>query len=518
MSSLIYLLSKKAKNRIREALHRPSEIIVIILFLFLMFFTFFAGETAEQPTAFRSMDEFYAIVLALYAMIFVLSAKSGFVNGASMFSMADVNLLFPSPQKPRRLLTFGLLSQLGRSLMLGFFILYQYTWAHDAYGISLPVLFAVLIGYGVTVFLSQMLAMVIYSFTAGSDKKNNICKAVFYIVIAAFAGYVIVSAYLKGGELIPNIVSAANSVLMKFFPVAGFVQLGVTGVISGKWTWLAISIGCVVAFCGLYYALISMLNSDYYEDVLKATEVSFSAITARKEGKAIEVAPRNVKLGKTGLKKGEGASAIAEKHKIENRRSKILLLDITSIVFIVITIAFAWIAKDVTMAFVFNIYMSLFVVGTGRWAKELILPYVYLIPEPPFKKLINMLKEQIPSMIAESVVTFVPLYFLTDCTIGDIVGMVVAKISFSFLFIGVNLILQRFFGNGGNKVLIMFLYVFMAMLACVPSIAVYAVMAMTEYLLPSVTMLIMAAVNALISIIIIFCCRNILQTAEYNNK
>ncbi|MCM1544118.1 MAG: hypothetical protein NC110_02360, partial [Ruminococcus sp.] len=120
--------------------------------------------------------------------------------------------------------------------------------------------------------------------------------------------------------------------------------------------------------------------------------------------------------------------------------------------------------------------------------------------------------------VAESIVTFVPIYFLAECTVGDIIGLILAKISFGFLFIGVNLILQRFFGNGGNKVLIMFLYIFIAMLACVPSIAIYAVMAVTVYVIPSITFIIMSAVNVVMAGIIIFCCRNVLQTAEYNNK
>ncbi|MGN1214496.1 MAG: putative ABC exporter domain-containing protein, partial [Bacteroidaceae bacterium] len=86
-----------------------------------------------------------------------------------------------------------------------------------------------------------------------------------------------------------------------------------------------------------------VINADYYEDVLKATEVSFSAITARKEGKVAENAPRKVKVGKIGLPGGEGASAIAAKHKIENRRSRVFLLDMTSVIMALVTIGFTFI-------------------------------------------------------------------------------------------------------------------------------------------------------------------------------
>ncbi|MCM1544444.1 MAG: putative ABC exporter domain-containing protein, partial [Ruminococcus sp.] len=66
MSALFYLLFKKAKNRIKEMFRRPSELIAIVIFVLLGVFTIVTGDTAEAPIAHRSIDEFYAIVLALY--------------------------------------------------------------------------------------------------------------------------------------------------------------------------------------------------------------------------------------------------------------------------------------------------------------------------------------------------------------------------------------------------------------------------------------------------------------------
>ncbi|MGN0468749.1 MAG: putative ABC exporter domain-containing protein [Acutalibacteraceae bacterium] len=519
MSSTLYLISRKIKNRIKEAFHRPSELILIVVFLALIVFTVFTGNMSENviyPK--RSMDEFYAIVLALYAVVFVLTAKSGFVNGASMFSMADVNLIFTSPKKQTRVLTYGLLSQLGRSLLLGFFILYQYTWAHDSYGISYLDLLIVLVGYGVTVFLSQMLAMLIYSLTSGDDKRNNILKAVFYLVVAAFIVYVAVSAYNSNDGFLAGAVSAASSKFMKFFPVAGFVQLGVVGAVSKNFSFLLISVVCVAAFCALYFLLISLINADYYEDVLKATEVSFSAITARKEGKNVETAPRNVKIGKTGFKKGEGASAIAHKHKIENRRSKFFVLDITAIIMAVVTVAVGWFSHELIAAVVCNVYTLIFTIGTGRWAKELHLPYVYLIPEPPFKKLLYMLKEQFPAFLAEGIITFVPFYFIFSLSVPETASLVAVRVSFSFMFIGINLLLSRIFGSSDNKTLVVFLYFLLAMVFSVPGIVGYIVMSNFFMLGMAVSYLTMTILNTVVAFVLIFVCRNILACAEYNNK
>ena len=360
-------------------LHRPSELIIAVIFIALIVMNVFTAGQGGTEYARRDIDEFYAIVFAVYALVFLLSSKTGFVNGASMFSMADVNLLFTSPFSQKRLLSYGLVSQLGRSLMIGVFLIYQYSLLNDMYGIRLWQLLVCLAGYGVTVFLSQMLAMLIYSVTASDDKKCRIGKILFYGISAAFLVYLGLTAYNMNGELLPGVVAASGSFVMNFFPIAGFVRLGVVGLISGNMTNFAVGSLCIAAFVALYYLLVSVIHADYYEDVLKATEVSFSAITARKEGKVAENAPRKVRVGKIGLPGGEGASAIAAKHRVENRRSRVFLLDMTSVIMALVTIGFTFIMKESVGGFAFSVYISLFIVATGRWAKELLLPYVYML-------------------------------------------------------------------------------------------------------------------------------------------
>lgn len=519
MSSLVFLLSRKLKNRLKEMIRRPSELIVLAVFVALMGLTVFAGNSGSLPErGARSIEEFFAIVLALYVFEFVLIAKNGFLNGASMFSMADANFLFTAPKKPQSVLTFGLFSQLGRSLMLGVFILYQYSWVHDTYGVGFKEIIAVLVGYAAVAFLSQMLAMLLYSLTSASDKRCKTAKVIFYAVIAAFIGYLAYTSFNAGDDLISSVCKNANSPVMNFFPIAGFVRYGVVCAVSGNFKGLFVPVLCFVLCVVAFYVLVSKLKSDYYEDVLKATEVSFSAITARKEGKAAEAAPRNVRVGKTGFSKGVGASAIAEKHSIENRRSKVFILDMLSLIFALITIGFAFFVKDALSAFTMNVYFSIFTVGSGRWAKELLLPYVYLIPESPFKKLLNMLKEQLWTSIAEAVVTFVPFYFILKTPPLFVLGMIVGKLSFNFLFIGVNLILQRFFGNGGNKALLVVLYFVLAVVCAVPGIGAGVAVQTFIPFLEGALFFGVAFANVITGLIIIYCCRNVLTTSEFNNK
>ena len=70
----------------------------------------------------------------------------------------------------------------------------------------------------------------------------------------------------------------------------------------------------------------------YYEDVMQTTEAAYTSVTAAKEGRVQEAAPKNIKKGKMGIGKGFGANTFYYKHLIENRRGKILLLPTLTIV------------------------------------------------------------------------------------------------------------------------------------------------------------------------------------------
>lgn len=517
MNALVYLVSHKLKNRIKEIFHRPAELLLLLVGVALVGFVIFAGNLGDGSVP-RERTELSAIIFLLYALVFVLTAKNGFVNGASMFSMADVNLLFTGPNKSKTLLSYGLFSQMGRSLMLGLFILYQYSWVHNTYGVTLLDLVYILIGYGMTAFLGQMLAMLLYSFTSGSDSKVRIAKGVFYGMIAAFAGYLLLLVLRTPGDnWLERALVAVKTPVLHFFPAAGFIRLGVVGAMDGTTWQILVGVGCFFACLLVYYLLISVLDIDYYEDVLKATEVSFSAITARKEGKAQEMVPRNVKVGKTGIGKGAGASAIAAKHKVENRRGRVLWLDLSSVVFAVVTVGFAFFTKEMIAGLAMSIYMMVMTIGTGRWAKELLLPYVYLLPEKPAKKLFYMLKEQIPALLVQSAVNFIPFYFIFHCDWLTVVSFILARACAAWMFIGVDLLLHRWFGAGSSKALLLTLYFMLCAVVTIPGIIVAVVLYQSLFLPLSFCVLAMAAAELLVSLLLLFFSRNILSASECNN-
>ena len=167
MSALNYLILIRLKNTVKSLFQKPARLIYVIVVLVLIGFTIFAGHTDEGgATQYRDISELVAGATALYTLMFLMLVKNGFANGGSIFTMPDVNMIFPAPFEQRKVLFYGLIKQIGSSLLLSLFILFQYTWMHTSYGVQYGFLLILVLGYALSVFFGQFVAMVIYSLTS----------------------------------------------------------------------------------------------------------------------------------------------------------------------------------------------------------------------------------------------------------------------------------------------------------------------------------------------------------------
>ena len=529
-SPLVYLTAVKLKNQLLGVLKSPAKLVYAIFLVALFALTAFSGSTYGTEEL-RAPQELTAILTLFYTMMFLLVFASGSSSSSSpMFTLSDVTLLFPAPLSSNKILAYGLVRQLGLSLVLGFFILFQYSWMHGVYGVEVPGLLAIILGYGLTLFFAQLCSMASYVRTSGNERA---AKTVRYCVFGAAALYAVLGvlacrepllALAGGGSFEPLIAAGANffgTLPGLLFPASGW-SAGLTGaLLTGDWPLAGLFALLLVALLGVLLGLVLTCKNNYYEDVLATAETAQSAVTAQKEGQLTEVVPKNVKVGKTGLNKGWGASAIYYKHRVENRRSGVFFLSNMALIFDAIVVAYAFFMKDTGLVGILamSTYMQLFSVALGRFNRELIKPYIYLIPEPPLKKLLYALKESLISDALEAVVLFVIVGFIMEMSPVAAVFCVAARISYSLLFTAGNVLVERVFGMVQSKTLI-FLFYFLALLVmAVPGIAAcVAVVILLPALEVSGGLLALAAVNALIAVLVLWLCRNLLQYAELNSR
>lgn len=520
MKGLSYLFRTTLKNSLIQLVKSPSKLIVTLLTVLVLGSMMFipAGNTGAAFSG-RPMQEVYAMLIALYGVMFAITAFAGFGSGASFYSMADVNLLFSAPISPQRILTYGLVKQMGTSALIGIFLLFQYGWLRQTYGIGILEIVAIFLGYCVIMFCSQLTAMVIYIFTSCDDKKRQICKWCFFGFWALIVVLVGLPLLLKGNGSLSAIVAQADATWVSCLPVFGWAKAAVVGIFEKNAIMMLAGLAALAVYILVFVLSIIKMHSDFYEDVLQATEVSFSAINAKKEGKLDTGTPKNVRLGKTGLHRGWGSGVFFYKHMLENRRSGIPFYDTASIIYTLFTLGFAFALRKqgILTIFMFATYMQIFSAALGRWVRELTLPYVYMIPEKPFRKLVMLCQENFLRILVDAVILFVLVGLIMDSSPIDIVGCIVARMGFGILFMAGNILSERILGGFLNKVIIMFLYIIVMLLLTAPGIV--AAVAISIFTQSTFLSLIVTCVwNVLVSAIILFCCRNILNYAELNNK
>ncbi len=519
MSSLGYLFFTQLKNQLKQLIHRPSQLIATILVVVLLGFMLLTGQSTPVnleellPPSYLS-----AMVLGFYTLMFFLVAHNGLSSGASFYTMADVSLLFSSPISTRRVLFYGLVKQLGTSVLLGFFLIFQYSWMHNLFGLTLPGLLIILLGYALTIFCAQLTSMAIYSLTAGDDGKQSFAKKVYWGCIAWSLLAIAVPFFLSTGSWMERLVNAANSPLSLLIPIGGWIGNAVNAALGQNILVAGGGFVLAVMFIAAVILLITRTDSDFYEDVLQATEVAHSAITAKKEGKMQDVVPKNVKVGKTGLGHGKGADAFYYKHKLENRRARIFLFDGMGLIMGICLLFLSFLMRDAGVAAIFALatYLQFFSMMTGRWIKELILPYVYLVPQPAFRKLLAICREQIRSICAEAVVLMIVVGVIIEASPLVIVAMIAARIGYGVLYMAGNILAERILGGLTNKIITFTLYFVILLLVAAPGILLGSVAGI--FIGTAVGLLVTLLWNLLASAIIGFACKDILNCAELNNR
>ena len=520
-NALGYLICTKIKNQLISFLKKPVRLIYVLLFVGLIGLTVFGGNrgAGETDRKIRDISELTAGLHLLLIGIFSINFYAGLNAGGSIFKMSDVNVLFPSPLKPRNILFYALFQQLGTSLLIGIFILFQYSSLHIYYNLSFWGLILIFLTYSIVVFFSQTMATIVYTFVSDSDRKKRNAKLLFLLLLLAEIFYLGLRLLENHTNALGAALASANSLPFRLFPFAGWLGSAASGVLTGAYLeaglWLGLS---MLAFFGAV-SVISHSKREYYEDVLAMAENMQTVVNSSRDGIAPEAAPRHIKVGKQGLRRGEGAQVFFYKHLLENRRMSKLWVKPLSLFFVVMCIGFALFMKNggLIPVFAFAAYLQIFTVGIGRFGREIQKPYIYLIPEPPFKKMVFALAETLPTELLEGTLLFLPVAFILQIPLPVLLLCILARLSFSTLFLASSILIDRIWGGALSKATGMLLYILVDVGLALPGVALAIVLRVTGITpigTAATALLALVLCNIPISALIIYLCRNMLQHAE----
>lgn len=474
MGSLFYLVLTSVKNSIKELKQKPGKLILYILIIGLILFTiivslFTSGiETETLPASWLA-----GIYFAFLLMFFIISIQKGLLSGDTIFEMNDVNLLFVSPVNSRQILFYGLIRLAKMSFFAGFFILFQGATLQN-FGIDFKGLLILFFVFICTMIIFSILSLLIYSTTNGKTARKRIVKILAILIFLPLAAFLIYT-FIRNGDIMSALDIVLNSVIFKATPLIGWATAGALSLAQGKMLaglgWLALTFLAGVAM----FVYIMLSRSDYYEDVLVATETAFEKKRATTDGnvQVSTVTNSNVKVRGTGLK-GYGANVFLYKHLRESfRENKFGFFGLsTIIIFAIIVLASLIFKKEIEATLVMQIlmWMQVFMIGMGRGLKEIYSHYIYMIPESSFKKIIWANLEIVFKTILESVLFFLIPGFITGENILITLFAMLTYTLFSLLLIGINFVSIRWTqANMSNGILIM-IYIVVVMLVMLPGV------------------------------------------------
>jgi hypothetical protein len=356
------------------------------------------------------------------------------------------------------------------------------------------------------------------------------------VLYAFFALMALAVIYLlqKNGGGVNGLLAAAASREMEYFPIFGWAKGAAFAMVAGNITLGLIYTVLLAAMFVISLVLFEHSDTDYYEDVLEKTETMFEAKQAVKERRTMQT-KKKVRVGRTGLGKGWGANALFYKHLCEaRRRSRLVFISLSTVLIalgnVVLGILIATSSKGASdaptpdqmmlMLMAADVYVLFLMSAAGDWSREILKPYIYLIPEESFPKLIWASMTSIMKAVVDGAIFAVAACIVVKAQ--PLTGLIffLGYVSVSLLFLAGNILSQRTMGSMSNRGFVAMLYMLLLILLLLPGVVGGAALYFTVLQnVPGIPTLFLAGLpfvvwNVLVSTVIIYCCRNLLSNAE----
>jgi len=476
MNAMFYLIRKQLKNIIRGLARKPLALIGYILIgIFLVGFLVIALIMPSGAVRVISNEIFSAAVTGFILVGFYVGLRQGIEKGSTYFRFSDVNLVFTAPLRPSRVLLYGFIKRIGVSLFVVMITVFQIPNIKNNF---------VLADYGILALITAVLfysaafpvlGMVVYSITSKNIRRRVFAKRLLDVSAVLFVLFFVIKLAEKR-SLGDALVAYLNTRFFSYIPVAGQIASMASAAVYGIDLGFFANAVVLVLIIGLLLAVLSKLDLDYYEDVLSATEEFESKLRAKREGRDVTLNKKKVRNVKGGFS-GYGARTIFEKHMLEYRKASFFLFfDKATLMVVLFGIGFKFLMGEggisILVTLFFSAYMLFFFVVQGKWPTELGKPYIFLIPESNVKKLFySTLTENVKNLL-DGAILFAVSYFFYNTTLPVILLCIISYTLYGAVYIYGDIVSLRLFGKIHNKVMQLFLKLFVSFIVVLPGIFV----------------------------------------------
>ncbi|MBE6698857.1 MAG: hypothetical protein E7584_01240, partial [Ruminococcaceae bacterium] len=272
---------------------------------------FSPDEEMTEEDVVEMMQIIELIAGGVILLVFVLNSLSADKNGCAVFLQADVNLLFASPMKPQSVLLFRLMTQIGTSLVLSIYLLFQVPNLVINLGVPLLGAIAVIFTWGLVLILSKLLQVLLYTVSSTYPHTKKYIRPVIFALVGIIG--VAFLLYWKGSGTDPltAAIQFFNASITRWIPVWGWLKGFCMFAIEGNILYLIISLLLSIATTVVLVWGIWTIRVDFYEDAMAKSEETAELQRAAESGNSVAIKrdkDRSEKLRRDGLCHGWGAS------------------------------------------------------------------------------------------------------------------------------------------------------------------------------------------------------------------
>lgn len=398
MEALRFLYVRTFVNKFKKALRKPVTYVYAVFILFYF---------ATIPISFKIIaDQAGAAnpggMVALLSMMAIWMIPANLVSYVRrkglLYKESDVHFLFPSPIGPKKVLLYAhLRGMLGKLLMLVFGLLLGGTTFHITWWRLLIYAF---FSFVVENVMEASLMIIFYGNERLTERQKKWFAVIAYGITVML---VVLGVYFFATERtgLAGVITYLQSDLVKVVPIIGW-YVSVVYVIFLPPTVMSI----VGTICYMIFTLSVFIiawrmkcTGEYYEDAMKFAEDYEEIIRKQKSGdRTVMVIGKKKKYGKVEKQNwnGTGAKALYLRQMLEYKKNRFLFFDLNTVLHFLVGVGIAVyvvLEGEVLDRAAFYIpgvaayVMFVFSGFIGKWTKELLSPYTYLIPDSPFHKL-----------------------------------------------------------------------------------------------------------------------------------
>lgn len=520
MSALTKLWFYKIKGQIRNLFSKKSSAIfttVIILFYGFIFVSmFFMDKTVITGTNMIDVHITVLFPLGLTAMM-VLSVL--FQKRKALFFAEDSFYLFSGPFTRKQVMKYLISQTIMQSVLFGLLAVFIMVAMGSNLQVSFLFYLLVFLVNTVITFFFLMLTDYLYVLSITNQKYKKLSRVVVFTLIGICILIFLIAAMQNNFELETSFLEFIQSDLFYLIPLFGWGKLILIAYVEANMIMFALGVLAISLATAFVYYFFIHFKGDFYEQALEDSIAYSELYKQAKQGKSVNLSDKKVKQIDARFKMG--AFAIFSKGMLVLRKSngfintkEIMVLAL----YLVITLF-------TNLGFTFFLYMMLFYLASllqeSDLAQELKNYQIYLIPEKPFKKLIAVI---LPTLLKTIILVSVAMIvggLLFSAKWQEMLQYLIIIYGYTMVFISASVLSMRVLKSRTNLVMENMLRMLVILVCSIPSII------LTIYLMSNpqqITMELLYMIsysslilNFVVSIIILFFCRNMLNGRELNS-